>query len=178
MADLIALLAMLAGIIFWVWRRRYAATGIKDVHQDTNAPRRRARDAADAVLGTRLRRRIEDPAFAATVLMLQLLRGGSHVTAAEKKRVIGFMEEPLRIADVEATYANAWALTDPTRALGPVADDLVPVLRRTLERREQLDLVDMLKAVANAYGEASAAQSEAIDQFRRRLMAEDKHDLT
>ncbi len=177
MADLIALLAVLGGIIFWIWRLSFAVKVIKEVHEDTSDLRRRARDAAGAFMGTRLQR-IDDPRLAATILMLQLLRSSSHITEAERTCITGFMREPMQISSVRATYAKAWDLTDPNRVFESVADELIPLLRRALDRREQLELVDMLKAVANAYAQASSMQTGAIDQFRRRLMRERPRDAT
>ena len=121
------------------------------------------------LFGSRLTR-VGDPRLAATILMLQLVRAGSHVTAAEKTQVMELMEAPLGIANVATIFTRAWGYTDGRRAFAPVADELVPMLRRRLSADEAEQLVEMLLKVANAYGEASELQLAGIARLRRKLI--------
>lgn len=60
-------------------------------------------------------------------------------------------------------------MTDRGRVFSPVADDLTPLLASGLNMQERLDFIDMRTKVANAYGEASDLQGEAIVRLKRRL---------
>lgn len=168
MSALIALLTVIGAVLFWVWRLNNAVQTAKELDRDTKGLQRRARNTAIDIIGTKLQR-VQDTRLAATILMQQLVRTGAPVTAAEKTRIMELMEQPLGIANIEQIFVRAWSYTEQNRAFMPVAEELMPLLRAKLSRDECFDLVDMLKQVANAYGEASELQAEAIDRFKRRL---------
>lgn len=159
MPFLIALL-LVAALAWWLWH------GNNDVQTRTSGPDADRR--ALRLFGSRLER-VTDTRLAATILMLQLVRTGSPITAAEKTAIMELMEDPLGIANIETIFVRAWGYTDGSRFFSPVADDLVPMLRRRLTPEERLQLVDMLRAVAGAYGEPSELQLEAIARLKRRL---------
>ena len=83
------------------------------------------------------------------------------------------MEDPLQIANIEAIFVRAWSYTEQHRVFSRIADELVPLLRAKLTVDERLQLIDMLRTVANAYGEASELQIEAINRLKRRLTMAD-----
>ena len=158
--PLLVVLLLIAGVLYWMWHAR------NGVQRRTSGPD--GDRAAFTLFGNRLER-VADPRLAATILMLQLVRTGSPITAAEKTSIMELMEDPLGIANIEAIFVRAWSYTDGSRIFSPVADDLVPMLRRKLTLQERLDLVEMLRKVAGAYGEPSELQLEAITRLKRRL---------
>lgn len=157
------LLLLVCGLLYWMW---YSNNAVQ--RRVTSGPDADRRGPMLALFGNRLEK-VSDPRLAATILMLQLVRTGSPITAAEKTAIMELMEEPLGIANIEAIFVRAWSYTDGSRIFSPVADDLVPMLRRKLTLQERLDLVDMLRKVAGAYNEPSELQLEAIARLKRRL---------
>ncbi len=162
--PLLIVLLLIGGVLYWMWHSK------NGVQRRTSGPD--GDRAAFTLFGSRLER-VSDPRLAATILMLQLVRTGSPITAAEKTAIMELMEDPLGIANIEAIFVRAWSYTDGSRFFSPVADDLVPMLRRKLTLQERLDLVEMLRKVAGAYGEPSDLQLEAINRLKRRLTIAD-----
>lgn len=174
MSVLVAMATLIGGIFYLVWRAHHAVRTIdaaKEIDRRTGLGRH-ARNASRTVFGTRLIR-VQDPRLAAVILMLQLVRTGAPVTAAEKTKIMELMEDPLQIANIETIFVRAWSYTEAHRVFSPVADELVPMLRDRLTVDERLQLIDMLRTVANAYGEASELQTEAINRLKRRLTMPD-----
>lgn len=145
---------VVGALAYWIWRARANA--------------RPARPGENGSLTARLRR-VNDPRLAATVLMIQLVRTGTPVTAAERGRIRALMDEPLGIDAVDATFARAFDLTTDGRAFSVAADALLPLLRRRLDAAERATLIDMLGEVAGAYGEPSELQQDNIARLRRSL---------
>ncbi len=158
--PLLTVLLLICGVLYWIWHSK------NGVQRRTSGPD--GDRAAFNLFGNRLER-VADPRLAATILMLQLVRTGAPITAAEKTTIMELMEDPLGIANIEAIFVRAWSYTDGGRVFTPIADDLVPMLRRKLTQQERLDLVEMLRKVAGAYGEPSDLQLEAINRLKRRL---------
>lgn len=169
MIRFIGLLALLGALLVWASRAYNAAKDVRDIHRDTKGLRRRVRGGIARMIGTPLAR-VTDPRLAAVVLMIQLVRTGSPVTAAEKTKILEFMAEPLRVADVAGVFEQAWAYTTPRTFFSSVSDELLPMLRERLDIAARGELVAMLGAVANAYSGASDLQLEAIARLKTRLL--------
>ena len=167
---ILGLAALLGGIYYLIRRAHGTVRTAKQFGAETQELQRTAGTLGFMLFGSPLAR-VSDPRLAATILMLQLVRTGSHVTAAEKTQIMELMETPLGIGNVETIFTRAWGYTDGRRAFAPVADELVPLLRRRLGAEESEQLVEMLLAVANAYGEASELQLAGIARLRRKLCA-------
>ena len=167
--PLLIVLLLIGGVLYWMWHSQ------NGVRRRTSGPD--GHRAAFALFGSRLEH-VSDPRLAATILMLQLVRTGSPITAAEKTAIMELMESPLGIANIEAIFVRAWSYTDGSRIFSPVADDLVPMLRRKLTLQERLDLIEMLRVVAGAYGETSELQIEAINRLKRRLTIAEASPVT
>ncbi len=167
---ILGLAALLAGIYFLIRRLHGSVRTVKQFGEETQELQHTAGSLGFMLFGSHLAR-VSDPRLAATILMLQLVRSGSHVTAAEKTQIMELMDTPLGISNVETIFTRAWGYTDARRAFSPVADELVPMLRRRLGSDEAEQLVEMLLSVANAYGEASELQLAGIARLRRRLGA-------
>ena len=175
MPVLVALAALIGTVTYLIWRAHYAVQtvkAVKDIDRNTQGLQRHARNAGLTMFGSRLGR-VQDPRLAATILMLQLVRTGAPVTAAEKTQIMELMENPLQISNIETIFVRAWSYTEQNRVFSPIADELVPVLRNKLTPDERLQLIDMLKTVSTAYGDASELQIEAINRLKRRLMLPD-----
>ena len=161
MPILLGLAAIIAGLLFWLYRLNHAVDTVRDLDGKTQGLQRQARNFGLALFGTRLQR-VDDPRLAATILMLQLVRTGAPVTASEKTQIMEIMETELHVTKIEAMFVRAWSYTDQNRVFSPIADELLPLLRDKLMPSERRDLLAMLTKVANAFGEASELQRQAI----------------
>lgn len=168
--PLLLLLAAIIGlVIFWTLRAHRTVKAVRELDQDTKGLQRRIKHTVEDVFGTPLGR-VRDPRLAAVILMIQLVRTGSPVTAGEKTQIFELMEDPLGIKDVSGMFERAWHYTVPRRPFSNAADELLPLLQGQLSEREQLDLLDMLTRVANANGAAGELQTEAIVRLKKRLL--------
>lgn len=176
MPILLGLLALLLGIMVWIWRAHYTVRGVQELDQDSRHLRRRARVGFEDLFGSRLAR-IRDARLAATILMIQLVRTGAPVTASEKTKILDLLEDPLNVDNPAAMFERAWGYTESRGQFSRTADELLAFLRRQLTPEERLQLIGMLRQVANAYVEAGELQIEAIERLKRRLMsAPSSHD--
>ncbi|KQP54179.1 hypothetical protein [Methylobacterium sp. Leaf108] len=114
---------------------------------------------------------VRDVRLAAVILMIQLVRTGDSVSAAETARILALMRAPLEIEAVADTYERAFGYTDPHRPFSLVADPLLPLFREALTEAERLQFVEMLASVAEAEAPASDLQREALVRLKRRLLA-------
>ncbi|WP_448953777.1 tellurite resistance TerB family protein [Labrys neptuniae] len=174
----ILLAAIVAGAVglFWLLRRKARKPAAREHLRSVPAPVPLNR-GSDSVRPQALQRvslrEIEDPRLAAVILMIQLVRTNGLLTRAEREVILSRMADPLGIQDRERVYDIALQLTDSGRVFTPVAEDLAPLFLTRLDRAERKQLIDMLGEVANAYGEASDLQREAIVRLKRRLLAPD-----
>jgi len=160
-------LVIIVSVVFWIMRKRAAAKARK-ISQNVNELQR------PISLGlpdteTPLQR-VRDPRLAAVILMIQLIRTGSPVTAAERTKIMELMEHPLEIKNISGMFQKAWAYTEPRRPFSLAADELQPLLRKCLSDDECTELLSMLRQVAGAYSEPSELQAEAIVRLKRRLL--------
>lgn len=168
MPALILIAAVISGVLFWLLRAHYTVKQLKEVDQDTKGLQRRARSVFESIVGTPLQR-VNDVRLAAVILMIQIVRTGSPVTASEKTRILELMENPLEIPSISATFERAWRYTQERRPFSLVADPLLPLFREKLTEAERMQLVDMLTKVASAYSAPSELQREALVRLKRRL---------
>lgn len=168
MAIILALAGIVAAVTFFVIRAHSTAQALREVDRDTKGLQHRAKATFQSIIGTPLGR-VRDVRLAAVILMIQLVRTGSPVTAAEKSRIQDFMRNPLEIESIAALYEKAWGYTEHRRPFSLVADELVPLLRTALTEPERLHLIEMLDAVASAHSPASELQREALVRLKRRL---------
>ncbi len=169
MPILLLVIAVLGGILFWILRVHGTVKHLQEVDRDTKGLQSRAKSALESIIGTPLGR-VRDVRLAAVILMIQIVRTGSPVTAAEKTQILDFMEEPLKIESPSAFFERAWGYTQARHPFSLVADELLPLLRESLSERERLDFLDMLTKVAGAHSAPSELQREAIVRLRRRLV--------
>ncbi|GLS17094.1 hypothetical protein GCM10007874_01090 [Labrys miyagiensis] len=170
----IFLLAIAAGAggLYWLTRPKTKGSARNSPSSQPYGlrPLNKGVDGPDpAALTRRPLHQLQDVRLAAVVLMIQLVRTGAPLTAAERNVIYDLMADPLKIEDRQALFEAAWQLTDRGRVFSPVADDLTPLLVSRLTMDERLQFIDMLTRVANAYGEASDLQQEAIVRLKRRL---------
>lgn len=170
MHILLGLIAVAVGILIWVLRVQSAARAAKDLNRDTQGLQRRAKRTIQDVFGSRLER-VNDPRLGAVILMIQLVRTGSPVTATEKTTILDLMETPLGISKPQSMFEKAWGYTEQRAFFSVVSDQLLPMLRDKLAQDERLQLVDMLQKTADAYNGASELQQSAINRFKKRLLA-------
>lgn len=168
MPVLIIAITVLAGILFWILRVHGTVKQIQEVDRDTKGLQHRAKSALQGLIGTPLER-VNDVRLAAVILMIQIVRTGSPVTASEKTRILELMENPLGIDTIAATFERAWRYTQERRPFSLVADPLVPLFRDRLTEDERLHLIEMLTQVASAHSAPSELQREALVRLKRRL---------
>jgi uncharacterized tellurite resistance protein B-like protein len=168
MHILIAVAGIIAAVIFFLVRANYAVRAAKELNQDTKGLQRRAHQSFQQIFGTRLSR-IRDPQLAATILMIQLVRTGSPVTAQEKTAILDNLADPLGVTSPQAMFERAWGYTENRKFFSLVGDELLPLLRESLTHEEKKQFVEMLEKTANAYSEASDLQQSSISRFKKRL---------
>lgn len=168
MVVIVGLIGIVGAILFWVLRVHGTARALDEVDRATKGLQRRTKATLSDFVGTPLKR-VSDVRLAAVILMIQLVRTGSPVTAAEKTRILAFMDDPLKVEATSALFERAWAYTEARRPFSLVADELVPLLREQLTEGERRQLVDMLTEVAKAHSPASDLQREAIVRLKRQL---------
>lgn len=169
MPVLIIVATIIVGVLFWVLRAHGTVKQLQEVDRDTKGLQRRAKWVLQDIFGTPLKR-VRDARLAATILMIQIVRTGSPVTAGEKTQILELMERPLGIESVSATFERAWGYTVAGRPFSLVADELLPLLRASLTDDECLQLVTMLGKVAGAHSASSELQREALVRLKRRLL--------
>jgi len=161
-------LFIIVGVTFWIMRKRPAAKAVRKINQDADELQR---PISLGLPDTKTPlRRVRDPRLAAVILMIQLVRTGSPVTAAEKAKIMELMEHPLQIKNIPGMFQKAWTYTEPRRPFSLAADELQPLLRKSLNDDECTELLDMLRQVAGAYSEPGELQAEAIVRLKRRLL--------
>lgn len=171
MPILLAIIAVIAAVLFWILRVHGTVKGLREVDRDTKGLQRKARSALESLVGTPLDR-VRDARLAAVILMIQIVRTGSPLTAAEKTRIADFMGDPLGIEDGSAMFERAWRYTEARRPFSLVADPLLPLLREALTEAERTEFVGMLSTVAGAHSAPSELQREALARLKRRLLAD------
>ena len=169
MPVLVGLFALAAAIVFWTVRAHTMVKTVREIDRDTRGLQRRVGAGLETLIGTKLGR-VGDPRLAAVILMIQLVRTGSPVTAQEKTQIMEWMEDPLRIQNISATFEKAWSYTTQRLFFSAVSDELLPMLRDNLDQPSRLELIAMLTKVANAYNGASDLQREGIARLKTRLM--------
>ncbi|MCJ2073687.1 TerB family tellurite resistance protein [Methylobacterium sp. J-030] len=170
MPLLLGLVGVLAAILFWVLRVHGTVKGLQAVDRDTKGLQRRAVSTFEDIVGTPLQR-VRDPRLAVTILMIQIVRTGSPLTASEKTWILEFMETPLKIERISATFERAWGYTQARLPFSLVSDQLTPLCRETLTLAERTELIAMLTQVAGAHSAPSALQRAGIARLRRKLLA-------
>ena len=168
MPVLIGLAGLAIAVLFWVLRAHSTVKAVKELDSDTKGLQRRVKHGLERLIGSKLER-VRDPRLGAVILMIQLVRTGSPVTAQEKTQILELMENPLAISDISAMFARAWDYTTPRLFFSSVSDELLPMLREKLDQGERLQLISMLTKVANACNGASDLQIEAIARLKKRL---------
>ncbi|CAO4153411.1 tellurite resistance TerB family protein [Methylorubrum extorquens] len=170
MPILVIFTAVVVGVLIWILRAHYTVKQLKEIDQDTKGLQRKAKSAFENFVGTPLQR-VNDVRLAVVILMIQIVRTGSPITASEKTRIFELMENPLEIQTISATFERAWRYTQERRPFSLVADPLLPLLREKLTGEERMQLVEMLTKVASAHSAPSELQREVLARLKRRLIA-------
>ncbi|KQO72528.1 hypothetical protein ASG60_06695 [Methylobacterium sp. Leaf469] len=171
MPILLLALAIVAGVVFWVLRVHGTVSQLREVDRDTKGLQRRARSAFTDFFGSPLQR-VNDVRLAAVILLIQIVRTGSPITAAEKTRILEVMETPLEIERISQMFERAWTYTQPRHPFSQIADPLVPLLKAHLTEAERLQFVELVRSVASAHSAPSELQREALIRLKRRLVAD------
>lgn len=170
MPILLGLIGIIVAGLFWILRTHGTVKGLQEVNRDTKGLQRRAVSTFESLVGTPLQR-VRDPRLAAVILMIQLVRTGSPLTASEKSQILDYMEKPLEVDRISATFERAWGYTQARLPFSQVADALAPLLRDALTPAERGELIVMLTQVAGAHSPPSELQREGIARLKRRLLA-------
>lgn len=168
MHIIIAVLGIAGLIFYWVLRAHSTARAVGELDRDTRGLRSKAKNKFEGFIGSRYSR-MRDPRLAAVVLMIQLVRTGAPLTADEKVKIVELISGPLQVDDPDAFFKKAWHYTKNRGFFSPMADEMVPMLRERLTVTERLQLIDMLRQTASAYGEESELQSGMIARLNRQL---------
>ncbi|MCR4265980.1 TerB family tellurite resistance protein [Nitratireductor sp. ZSWI3] len=168
MHFLIVFLGIVATIAFFIIRAHYAYGVAREINRDTKGLQHRAKRSFQNLVGTRLSR-VRDPQLAAAILLIQIVRTGSPVTAQEKTAILDCFHDPMRVENPSAMFAKAWEYTENRAFFSMVADELLPLLRDRLGNTEKQQLVEMLHKVASAYNDVGELQQSSIARLKKRL---------
>lgn len=154
-AGLIALVLLISYSLMWVPRSTavfaaiaagaglYGFLRLASKRGRGEAPAREA-DAGHAVEREVARPRargalghVDDVRLAAVVLMIQLVRTSTTLTAAGRALIYDFMADPLEVEGRQAMFEEAWRLTERGRVFWPMANDLVPLFMTHLTLDER-----------------------------------------
>ncbi len=169
MHIILGLITLVGAIGYLLYRMQQTAETVKDLDRNTQGLQRRAKRGFTSVFGTPLSR-VRDPKLAATILMIQLVRTGAPVTAAEKTTILDQIADGLGVESPQALFEQAWAYTENRAFFSMVADELLPLLRNQLTMDEREVLIDMLQKTADSYNEASELQQSSINRLKKRLL--------
>ena len=136
MPIFIAIAGLAAAALFWVLRAHNTVKAVKELDADTKGVQRQIAGGLQTIFGSRLER-VRDPRLAAAILMIQLVRTGSPVTAQEKTAILEALGDELKAADPSALFARAWDYTTPRLFFSRVSDELTPLLRDKLDLSEK-----------------------------------------
>lgn len=170
MPILLGVLGLFGATLCWLFRTHGTVKHLREIDRETKGLQRRAAVAFHDIVGTPLER-VRDPRLAATILMIQLVRTGSPLTASEKTKILDLMEERREIVRISATFETAWTYTQARLPFSRVADPLTPLLREALTRAERDELIAILTQVAGAHSAPSELQRNGIAHLKRRLLA-------
>ena len=169
MPFLIGIVGIAMTILYFAIRANNTAKAVKELDSDTKGLQRQIGSGLQNIFGTKLER-VRDPRLAAAILMIQLVRTGSPVTAQERTQILEILDQDLHVQEASALFARAWSYTTPRAFFSTVSDQLTPLLREKLDLAEKEALIDMLTRVAGSYSDVSELQGEGITRFKRRLM--------
>lgn len=169
MHIILGMITLVGTIAYLIYRMQTTAKAVKDLNRDTQGLQRSARRTLTSIFGTRLSR-VRDPKLAAVILMIQLVRTGAPVTAAEKTAILDQIASELGVDSPQAIFEQAWSYTENRAFFSLVADELLPLLRNQLTIDEREVLIEMLQATADSYNGASDLQQGSINRLKKRLM--------
>lgn len=169
MHIVVAILSGIATIFYLIFRAHSTARFVRELDRDTHGLKSRARRALEGLIGSRYSR-IRDPRLAATILMIQLVRTGTPLTAAERLQIMALIREPMQVDDPERMFRKAWRYTKRRGSFTSIATDMMPMLRARLSVDERFQLIGMLRQTASAYGGESELQALMIARLQRQLM--------
>jgi len=173
MHFIIAILGVIAGAAFWIYRIKLGADAGREVYDDVKGAVRRGQWSRKA--DARLIETLKDPREAAAILMVQIASYDGEVTAAQKARI-----ENLMLVNFHSDPDEAQGLYSFGRmAVGQIndaANSLRHILRpiqSSLTPAEMTDLVQMLETVSEVEGEPNDRQRQLIAAVRRVLLAQE-----
>ena len=172
MAILIELLGLIGGLAFLLWRIKMASDAAKDIAETAqgakNYMRRRRwekRAMADPI------KDMDDPREAAATMMTALASYDGVMSEREENVILQEMKKHFGADDHMAAelLAHGRWLSKDAGDLNAFLSRLMPPLVRHLGPKEKHDLLGMLNNVANANGEASDLEKDAILFIKRHL---------
>ena len=173
MHILLGILGFIGGLGMLLWRIKMASDAAKDIAETAqgakNYFRRRRwekRATADPI------KDMEDPREAAATMMVALASYDKAISEREEHTIIEEIKTNFQADDnlaAELLAHGRW-LSKDVGDLNSFLSRLMPPIMRHLGPREKHDLLKMLENVANANGEASDLDKDAI-QFVKRHMA-------
>ncbi|GGD09726.1 TerB family tellurite resistance protein [Aquisalinus flavus] len=173
MHFIIALLGLIAGATFWLYRIKRGADAGREVYDEVKGAVRRGQWSRKA--DARLIETLSDPREAAAILMVQIASYDGEVTASQKARIEAVMLDNFRCAPDEAQGLYSFG----RMAVGQIndaANSLRHILRpiqQKLDATEKADLIEMLHAIAEVEGEPNDRQRQLVAAVNRALLTQD-----
>ena len=172
MAILIELLGLIGGLGFLLWRIKMASDAAKDIAETAqgakNYMRRRRwekRAKADPI------KDMDDPREAAATMMAALASYDGVMSEREEEAILHEIKTHFGASDNMAAelLAHGRWLSKDAGDLNAFFSRLMPPIVRHLGSKEKHELLSMLNNVANANGEASDLEKDAILFVKRHL---------
>jgi len=166
MHILLAIVGVVGGIGFFIWRMSLAARGARELADV-------ATDAVGAVRRANFRRKatgnplsqLEDPREAVAALMVAVAKAEGDLTQKQIKVMEALIKHRLEFDDAEELIAHARWLTQDAAEPGMVVQRVSKFVARTCSQEQKEDLLALLNDVASINGEPSALQLGAIRQL-------------
>ena len=172
MPVLMALVAVLGAIGVILWRLNAAADaakGLADTAQDLAGLHRRWRWRRKAHADQLSL--VDDPRMAAVAMMAAVAQADGAMTAAERVAILRLSVEKFgctgKVAEEMLVYGRF--LVRETHDPDNCFRRLTPLIQAKCGPQERADLLEMLRAVANADGPAGEHERQSIERFARGL---------
>ena len=168
MAVLLAVLGMIGGVAFWLWRVNMGIQAGRELSEEARGLYRRAAWARRKGSADRLRE-LDDPREAATLLMIGIARVEGGPTPGQQTQIQSEMIATFDMSDAEteALYAHAvWMGADIAEISGRMRQVTGPIFSHCTND-EAKDVERMLRAVASKESEATPLQLQIIDAYAR-----------
>ena len=166
MHIVLAILAVLGGIAFWIIRLGAVAGSAREIGDA-------AGDLVGAARRARMRRKatasplttLDDPRDAAVALMVAITKTEGDLTEAQARYIEHQAQEVLGYEDGSEALAHGRWLCQESSEPGHVIQRVLPLISKTCDDEQKRDIVRLMKEVASIGSEPAGIQIQAIEKL-------------